>query len=310
MHVRSISADELGAFAALSDDADGVASLVNGLWTDGTGRPDWTLVAEADDGAVGRLALSADAIGGGLTELEFRFTAQWVDWSHPKHEAAATALLEAAVGVAGPHAPTVIERRLNPEMHADIPQWRAVLEANGFSLFQEKEGLVWTDPGGDLPMPWRLSFTSLAKTGREPYADAMAASIPGTLDRNDAYYVNRCGPAAWAREMLGYCGDADEESWLLAHEPDGTLAGYVALGELEPGVATIVHIAVAPERRGRGYVNELLASAHSAARRRGFGVDISDVDTVNAPMIAAMERNGHRPDVRPWHVWAYRRSID
>ena len=102
INVRSISADELVAFAALSDDAEGVASLVNGLWTDGTGRPDWTLVAEIDGRAIGRLA----------------------------------------------------------------------------------------------------------------------------------------------------------------------------------------------------------------ARSRGFGVDLSDVDTVNAPMVVAMERNGHRSDVRPWHVWAYRRSMD
>jgi len=29
----------------------------------------------------------------------------------------------------------------------------------------------------------------------------------------------------------------------------------------------------------------------------------------NAPMIAAMERNDHRPGIRPWHVWAYRRQV-
>ena len=29
-----------------------------------------------------------------------------------------------------------------------------------------------------------------------------------------------------------------------------------------------------------------------------------------APMLAAMERNGHLPGVRPWHVWAYRRAVE
>jgi ribosomal protein S18 acetylase RimI-like enzyme len=97
--------------------------------------------------------------------------------------------------------------------------------------------------------------------------------------------------------------------WVLARGRSGELIGYVAVGAFDPGVGTIVHIGVAPEQRGRGYVDELLAAAHVAARARGFATDLSDVDTLNAPMIAAMERNGHRPDARPWHVWAYRRSV-
>lgn len=310
IRVRSISPDELAAFTALSSDAADIERLVGRLWADGSGNPEWTLLAEADGRPVGRLALFAEALGCGLTELEFRMAAPWLDWADPACDAAARALFEAAAKAAAPHAPTIIERRLNAELHEEIPRWRGVLAANGFVLLQEKEGFVWTDAGAELPEPERLRFTALAEIGREAFADAMGACIPGTLDHNDAYYLARCGPAAWGREMVGYCSTpADEESWLLAHEPDGILAGYVAVAEFEPGWSTIAHVGVAPERRGRGYIDELLSAAHLAARRRGFTADLSDVDTLNTPMIAAMERNGHRPDVRPWHIWAYRRPI-
>ena len=45
------------------------------------------------------------------------------------------------------------------------------------------------------------------------------------------------------------------------------------------------------------------------ARQRGFAAGLSDVDVHNAPMIAALERAGHRTYLRPWHVWHYRRDV-
>jgi GNAT superfamily N-acetyltransferase len=137
----------------------------------------------------------------------------------------------------------------------------------------------------------------------------MGQAIGGTLDRNDRYYLARCGPDGWGRQMVAYCEPGDEGSWLLAFEPDGTLVGYVAVGGFEAGVATIAHVAVVPERRGRGYINDLLMAANAAARQRGDLSMLSDVDMLNAPMLAAMERAGHLRGIRPWHVWAYRRVV-
>ena len=137
----------------------------------------------------------------------------------------------------------------------------------------------------------------------------MGQAIGGTLDRNDRYYLARCGPDGWGRQMVAYCEPGDEGSWLLAFEPDGTLVGYVAVGGFEAGVATIAHVAVVPERRGRGYINDLLMAANAAARQRGDLSMLSDVDMLNATMLAAMERAGHLRGIRPWHVWAYRRAV-
>ena len=74
----------------------------------------------------------------------------------------------------------------------------------------------------------------------------------------------------------------------------------------EEATATITHIGVLPEQRGNGYVDDVLAEANATAAARGFRAILSDVDVVNHPMAAAMIRAGHRPDVRPWHVWHYR----
>ena len=307
--VRPIAADELEWFAALDPTTPGIAQQLSSMWSEGACRPEWTLVVEDDGGiAIGRGALFTDPLGCGLDIREGRLAGLWLDWAHPQHRDAGRRLLDAAADLARGSTP-FIERRLNPEVHGDIARWRSVLEGAGFALFQEKEGFVWTDGGDALPAPERLSFTSISEVGVDAYAAAMGATIGGTLDRNDRWYLAICGPGGWGREMVNALEPGDERSWLLAHEPDGTLAGYVAVGAFEDGVGTIVHIGVAPARRGRGYVDELLRAANRAARERGYRSMLSDVDTVNVPMLAAMERNGHRRGPRPWHVWAYRRSV-
>src|SRR5918994_1277941 len=306
--IRAIGEDELDAFAALDPCTPGLMGTLRQLWDDGSGRPEWTLLAEDAGRPVARVALFTEPLGCGLDLREGRLAGLWVDRRSPSHADAARLLLDEAADLAAEATP-FIERRLNPEVHHDIPFWRSVLERAGFALFHEKEGFVWTDDGGALPGPRRLSFTSLADVGRAAYAAAMAATIPGTLDRNDRFYLEACGAAGWGTEMVGAADPADERGWLLAHEPDGTLAGYVGVGGFEEGVGTIVHIGVVPERRGRGYVDELLVAANRAARELGYRSMLSDVDTDNAPMLAAMDRNGHRPGVRPWHIWAYRREV-
>ena len=306
--VRAIREDELDWFVGLDPDAPGFEATIRELWASGDGAPDWTLVAERDAQPVGRVALYTEPLGCGLPIREGRLAGLWLDWSDGNHLAVARELLDAVTRLASGRTPFV-ERRLNPEVHADLDRWGEVLEESGFDLFQEKRGFTWTDPGGDLPLA-RLRYRSLSEVGRVAYAEAMGEAIQGTLDRNDRFYLDACGPAGWGRQMVQFAEPDDEAGWLLAYEDDGALAGYVAVGPFEEGLGTIVHIGVVPDRRGQGYVDDLLRAAARAARGQGFSRMLSDVDTLNAPMLAAMGRNGHLPGVRPWHVWAYRRAVE
>ncbi len=308
VRVRAVAAEELDWFAGLDPSVDGLADQLREIWHDGAGRPEWTLVADEGERTLGRAAFFTEPLGCGLPIREGRLAALWLDWSHPRHPEAGRALLDEAAALASPVTP-FIERRLNAELHADIGRWRALLEDAGYVLFQEKEGFVWTDDGAAPPPPGRLAFRTIAEVGPDAFAAAMGTVIAGTLDRNDRWYLRVCGPDGWGREMVGALEAGAEDGWLLAAEPDGTLAGYVAVGGFDDGLGTIVHIGVAPDRRGRGYVDELLRAANRAARRLGFGSMLSDVDTENLPMIAAMERNGHRRGIRARHVWALRRDL-
>ena len=86
--------------------------------------------------------------------------------------------------------------------------------------------------------------------------------------------------------------------------------GFVAVSPFsEPETATIVHVGVLPEQRGNSYIDDLLAKGTSTAQHAGFTKILSDVDTLNFPMLAAMERGGYLSDARPWHVWTHHGDV-
>jgi GNAT superfamily N-acetyltransferase len=303
---RSIRPEEARWFAALGD--PGIHDSLAEAWNDGSSRPDWTLVAEDDGRPIARAALVAEPMGGGVTSLEGVSAFLWVDFEHPRHAEAFHLLVDGLAERLEPHAPTTLDRRLNPEVFTDIDRYRPLLEASGFELFQEKIGFAWTPDVRAPLVPSGVRITSLADVGRAAYRQVMARTTAGTLDRNDRYYIGRCGPGPWAEEIMTALRERDETSWLLVYHGEEPV-GFVAVGGFDDETWTIVHIGVVPEHRGHGHVSELLAAADRVGRERGFASGLSDVDVENASMVAAMRRAGHRSDLRPWHVWHYRREV-
>src|SRR6201999_157814 len=70
--------------------------------------------------------------------------------------------------------------------------------------------------------------------------------------------------------------------------------GRGALGGPDDGVPTGGGLAVLAGRLRRG---------------RGFEEMLSDVDTLNQPMIDTMRKAGHLDGVRPWHISHYRAEV-
>ena len=150
---------------------------------------------------------------------------------------------------------------------------------------------------------------TLAEIGRERYAWVIAACTAGTLDRIDADAIASMGGAGWAAALIGEAARPDEEDiCFIIENAAGDPAGYVAVGVFdEDATGTIMHIGVVAGA-ARSPLHRPAAAAREPRRRsRGWAGMLSDVDVRNAPMLAAMARNGHRADRRPWHKWMYRR---
>lgn len=237
-----------------------------------------------------------------LTELSLPWDGDW--------RAAGRTLISEALRRLGA-VPDRLQVRTNPEWHAEYAQRVALFESLGMELFQEKIGVTWVDDGGPIDVPDRLSFVTIAESGSDRYRDVIAAVGEGTLDRNDRYYRSHMDPADWGAVYLTFMGEGEEPMWLLGTLPGGEAVGFVAVVDFDgEATATIGFIGVVPEHRGNGYVDDLLAAGTAAARRHGYTSIHSDVDTLNAPMLAAMERAGHHTGVRPWHIWHQIGSVE
>jgi RimJ/RimL family protein N-acetyltransferase len=278
----------------------------------GTTRPDWCFVLEREGRPVGRVGFRVEdtcppQFLGDLPAREVWPFGLELPWADADWLAAGRALLGGAVERVRPDLPEPPQARINAELHDHVEQRRAVLEAVGMTLFQEKRGFLWTDGGTRPEVPDRLRFRSVRETGREAYRAVLGRAGAGTLDRNDAWYRRLAGEANWSAVFMTFLDPPDEPTWLLGELPGGTPVGIVAVSPFgEPDTATVVFIGVVPEQRRHGYVRDLLLAGTAAARDAGFTAVLSDADVLNAPMAAAFEATGHRGDARAWHVWHYR----
>jgi RimJ/RimL family protein N-acetyltransferase len=245
---------------------------------------------------------------GTLPPAELFLFGLWLPWGHGRCDLGRV-LFASTLDRLAPELPARLDVQVNPEVH-DHPSERVQLcDDIGMDLFQEKEGFTWRNSGAPIPPPHRLRFATVLETGRDLYQDVMARAGRDTLDRNDRWYRDHMDEAHWAAQMMEYLQKEDAESWLVAFHAAGDRVGTVAVSAFDPGVATITFIAVVPEHRGHGYGHDLLQAATSAAHGRGFEEILSDVDTLNQPMIDTMRNAGHLDGVRPWHIWHYRGEV-
>jgi GNAT superfamily N-acetyltransferase len=309
LRVRAIDAAELHAWLALpgTPPDEALAERLRDAWADGRGGPDRTFLFERDGVPVARVSYIAEPAASSRPDfLEASTVGLWLPWSDDDVAAVGGRLIRDAI-TALPPAIDAVDAYANPVLAPYADQRRAVFEAADMRLFQEKIGFEWRIDAAPAPPPERrLTFRPAAEAGDDVLIAVMDRTTEGTLDRQDRYYAALVPPGGWGREMLGYRTEEDASDWLVAFGPAGEPVGHALLSVFDEGRGTIAHIGVVPEMRGRGYIHELLAELNDGARRRGFGTVVSDCDTLNSPMHAAMERAGHHAANTQWHVWHYR----
>ena len=311
--IRVRTAHDAADFVGAPNDPSTYMDQISNEFATGSSRPEWCFIVEDDGHRVGRIGfrveptMSNTAWLGTLPEYELFTFGVDLPWSGDFETPGRHLLASATRALAG-DVPNLLEIRINNEVYPHHDALRRLLDSLGFDLFIEKQGFSWADDGSRMGLPARLTFRTVEEVGIDAYRDVMARCGDGSLDRNDRYYWDGCGPENWARQMTEYLVDTDRNMWLIGYTGNEPV-GYVAVGSNENWGSTINHIGVVPDHRGNGYIDDLIAAGTVAAREQGITTMLSDVDVENTPMMDAMRRAGHREDTRPWHVWAYRTDL-
>jgi RimJ/RimL family protein N-acetyltransferase len=303
--MRSITGpEELDLFCRLSYVLDG--ELAEDLAA-GRRRPDWMWVALHGDRLVARAAWwgrekNSDPLVLDVFDIND-------DSDDPSRIDIGVWLLETALA-------DVISSDVRPPDYIRFipPDWRdndnarqiiedrmAALEQVGARLLVERLRLEWRS-GTPIPaLSARLAFRPVAD--RAELVELMTLVLDGTLDAHSREALSRGSPGQAAAEQ--YDGEfmsysSPRDWWRVATLPDSEPVGFVipARNDYNPIIA---YIAVLPQHRGRGYIDDLLAegtrtlAANNAPRIR------ASTDLANVPMANAFQRAGYA---------VYQRQID
>lgn len=167
------------------------------------------------------------------------------------------------------------------------------LERAGARLFVERLRFEW-HPGTQIPEPTgRLVFRPVRDT--EEILTLMTLALDGTLDAHSRDRLTRMSAREAAvkhyeDDLANYRSPRDW--WWAATLPDGEPVGFVtpARNDYNP---VIGYIAVLPEHRGNGYIDEILAEGTRILSAQDVHRIRAATDLGNTPMANAFRRAGY-----------------
>ncbi|MCD9586910.1 GNAT family N-acetyltransferase [Streptomyces sp. 8ZJF_21] len=167
------------------------------------------------------------------------------------------------------------------------------LERTGARLLVERLRLEWR-PGTPLPTPrQRLAFRPVRDT--EEILALMTLVLNGTLDAHSRDDLTRMSAREAAirhyeDELAHFRSPRDW--WRIATLPDGEPVGFVtpARNDYNP---VIGYLAVLPEHRGNGYIDEILAEGTRILIAQDVPRIRAATDLGNTPMANAFQRVGY-----------------
>ncbi|WP_406635608.1 GNAT family N-acetyltransferase [Amycolatopsis sp. WGS_07] len=288
--VRPISGpEELDLFCQLSYALD--HELADDLAT-GRRRPGWMWVALRDGELVARAAWWGRA-GEAVPFLLDFFDLEDVSVGARLLRTAMAEILPADTRRPVYHRMIPVEWREKAATRRVVGDRMAALEQTGARLLAERLRFEWR-PGTPVAPPRnRLTFREIRD--EDEVLGLMTRVLEGTLDAHSRDDLTRMSAREAAirhyeDELAHYRSPRDW--WRVATLPDGTPVGFVtpARNDYNP---IIGYLAVLPEHRGNGYIDEILAEGTRILATQEVPRIRAATDLGNIPMANAFRRAGY-----------------
>lgn len=299
MRIAKPSAAQLASAATLSFPAHTgppVSEVVAEIEA-GRIRPEWSVLAIDESGAV----IGRAMWWGRDTVVPIALDVWEVDVQVPGRGRLAKALLKAGhealssrgVAVPLPHTMRLPnDWRDDTTLVAEVDLKAHAAAAAGLTRVNERLQFQWD---ADRPLPPKPDSLVFAPASDDTFLRLFAAAAEGSLDVMTRRELESSSPDELARAEVDYyrACPGDRSWWHTAAATDGTVVG-VAIPSATPRNRNVGYLAVLPEHRGRGYVDEILAFVTRFHAERSTSCITATTDAANAPMAAAFRRAGYR----------------
>lgn len=162
----------------------------------------------------------------------------------------------------------------------------------GLTRTNERLQFQW-DAGTPVPTePTRVTFSP---ADDETFVHLFARAAAGSLDVLTARELETSDAMALARAEVDFyrACPGERDWWRVARVQAGEVIG-VAIPSATPTTRNVGYLAVLPEHRGQGHVDDLLAWITRFHARAGAPRITATTDAINTPMAAAFTRAGYR----------------
>jgi RimJ/RimL family protein N-acetyltransferase len=305
MIIRPLASHEIATFARVGGSnthTQDVEHYLQQMLLQGSVRLEWCFVAEEAEQIIGTLAYWALPTAGKPTDIVLLT----LPWERADFLSVGTQLLgDTLQKIQQTYPIKEIGHVLDqPPMK---PQWQffpeqrlALLQHMGFQIVRNALRFEWKSERqpqgiGATTEPQRLVFRSLHELDADAFIAAIEQVSALTFDQWIQQGRELYGPKQQARDLFEDLQrmEYDPTWWQLAYTPQNELVGLVIPAK-NPSMAVIGYIGVLPGFRGKGYVNDLLASGTASLYHAGFTTIRADTDVSNFPMANAFRRAGYQ----------------
>lgn len=169
-----------------------------------------------------------------------------------------------------------------------------IVEAAGIGLnhHNERRQFEWLQGTSVIPPSPRLRFEP---ADDDTFIGLFARAASGSLDVMTRRELATTDALSLARDEVDYYRSCPGERdwWRLGNDEHGSVVG-IAIPSATPTNRNVGYLAVLPEYRGHGYVDDLLGFITAFHAASGAERITATTDAVNTPMAAAFERAGYQ----------------
>jgi hypothetical protein len=296
MNIRAISLKEIEAFSSVESTQDKQKKFLTSLkqwFHEGITRPEWCFVVEQDD------CLIARVVFWNFSQKDNSYIIVGLKLPHDHEDSfmqIGKKLLEESTREVSMNENADFEYRLYSKDNQHVESYRKLFEMCGFVEIQEKERFIKATDSQDSINP-QVTFKNLNEVGDEAFIEAIAQVSEKTLDREDRLSIETCGVKQAALDYFETLKSIDFNTdwWQLAFDDHG-LIGLVVPQQIGEDQGAINYIGVVPDKRGNGYVNDLLLKGTRVLIDHDMTHIIAEIDVINHPLKKALIKAGYNLD--------------
>lgn len=306
MRVRSIVPEEIGKFSMASskEKQQRFRAFLEEWIREGKTKPEWCFVVEQEETFLARMIFWI------FPEEPNQFKIASVKLPHDNEEMffeVGKKLFSEGCSIVSGGENKEFEYHLYSKGNNFFNNYRKLLEECSFVSSQEKKSFLHGNCT-EKENSSGITFRSLNEVGEKEFIKAIELVSVNTLDMEDQLSIRTLGSE---RAALDYYNtlksiDLNGEWWQLAYDSQENLIGLVVPQKLDETYGAINYIGVVPEKRGNGYVKDLLIKGITILKENGLNKVIADIDIKNYPLEQALLKAGYKLDSK---MINYKREI-